>query len=277
MNIKYVSGVSGAEYDLCKPPFAIKLEPLFNWKWEYESKTIGKWNKIVQFKKGITETQYTLLIQGEDTGKVLQHFLRDCEKDIRNKKVGRLVTDNNYYLPCYITASDYKYWQYKAGCVECVITVTAEKPFWRNEKSYSFFKGESLIKTGDFAYPYDYPYNYYMNNNSKWLASDGGAIYYKLVINGYAKNPSVKIGDMVVKVKAEVAVGEYLVVDSETKTILLYKADGTTVNCFGMRDFNYYIFNPIEEDNIEVNYDGSFEFTLTLIREVSAAWETNTI
>ena len=59
---------------------------------------------------------------------------------------------------------------------------------------------------------------------------------FRLVVYGVAENPEITIGGHVYSVDVSVAKNEYLTIDSIEKTVVLTKPDGSTVNCFNLRN-----------------------------------------
>ena len=68
---------------------------------------------------------------------------------------------------------------------------------------------------------------------------------FELTFYGPIVLPEVTIGGNVYRVNHEVEAGEYLKINSKTKTVTLYKIDGTTENLFAYRDRDNYIFEKI--------------------------------
>ena len=70
-------------------------------------------------------------------------------------------------------------------------------------------------------------------------------------------------------IKAEVSSGEYLVIDSSEKTIMLVKGSGEKVNCFNKRSRDSYVFEKIPVGANTVSWEGEFGFDVTLLEERS--------
>jgi hypothetical protein len=281
-DLKYVCGVTGNIYDLNRRPFALDPEGMYDWKWSYTTSTVGKWNQISQFTKDINESSHELVVYSArdiDIGLIMSELANDCEKDIRSLTPGKLINGNGWYIPCYINGMESKYWQKHKGGLSCNITIVAEKPFWRYEQDITVYKNaqSESSQAGCKTYPYNYMYDYFVNVGSRWIETGDGSTYYRLVIPGYVNSPQIYIKDLNISVNVIVPEGGFLTIDSEKKTIILTDAAGAKTNCFGLRDFDNYIFDGIDAGSVWISYDGTYDFTLTLIKERSAPWGSNMI
>ena len=63
--------------------------------------------------------------------------------------------------------------------------------------------------------------------------------------------------------------GEYMVIDSKSKTIRRYKANKQIVNEFGSRNMESSVFQLIPTGKSNVIWDGSFGIDITLYHERS--------
>ena len=82
-------------------------------------------------------------------------------------------------------------------------------------------------------------------------------------------NPKIHIAGHTYEVNCEIGADEYLTIDSLDKTIVLKKNDGTTVNCFNLRNRDSYIFQTIPQGKNVVLWDNSFGFDVILFEERS--------
>ena len=93
---------------------------------------------------------------------------------------------------------------------------------------------------------------------------------FRLIIYGYASNPTLHIGGHEYSVNVEVDDGEYLTIDSVAKTIFLTRNNGEKVNCFNLRNKDSYIFEKIPAgDNAITSPNDQIYFDITLLDERS--------
>lgn len=135
--------------------------------------------------------------------------------------------------------------------------------------SASFFKFEDGID-----YNYDYPFDYAKSyvqaiyNDSEYESA------FILTIHGPSNYPFIRIGETVVNIFTEIKQGEYLVVDSNEKTITLYTSE-SEINCFGARNLEYYVFRKIDSGTNLVMFENCELFTLEMLDERSEPkWTT---
>ena len=144
-------------------------------------------------------------------------------------------------------------------------------PSWTRITDLGVFKPiESSDGSAGLNYPYNYSFNYGVDNTVKNIKNDSFApVDFELVIHGYASDPSVTIGDYVYTVHCEVDNGYELHINSSDKTILLYDEYGNAENYFRYRDREDYIFQQIESGENSISWNGPFSIGLTLIEKRS--------
>ena len=119
---------------------------------------------------------------------------------------------------------------------------------------------------------YDYDYDYMTDKRSLMIANNPNPLGAQWIIEifGPVVNPTVKIGDTLVRVLVTVPDGATLAVDTIEKSITLVYPTGDKVNVFGRRDpYAGYIFRPIETGEHIVEWSGAFKWRLTMIEERS--------
>jgi len=89
------------------------------------------------------------------------------------------------------------------------------------------------------------------------------------VIYGACENPGITVAGHLYEVAASVAANEYLTIDSVNKTVVLTHTDGTTENCFNLRNRDSYIFEKMPVGLSEIAVNGDFKFDIVLLEERS--------
>lgn len=86
-----------------------------------------------------------------------------------------------------------------------------------------------------------------------------------MTIYGPCDAPKVTIGTSVYKVNTSLISGEYLEINTETRSIYKTMNNGTKVNLFDDRDRENNIFSKVPEGNSVVARSGAFRFDVTLL------------
>ena len=249
--------------DFGKEGIFVDKSDIHDFSWDVVSKN----NRISSFKKGIQSRKLPVKVKSADSASIRNSIFEVCEKDVLAVKPGKLIV-GNYYMTCYITESkksEYLDEQY----MKATLTVKTDMPYWIKETIFAFDSsslsaGKNLDYNNDFAY--DYTSNMLTSQiiNPNFVASN-----FKMKIFGVAQSPELYIGGHEYSVSVDISANEYLTIDSTEKTILLTKADGSTVNCFNLRNKDSYIFEKIQPGASFVSTSAEFRFEVTLLEERS--------
>lgn len=260
--IQYINHLNEV-IDFGKEGIFVNKSDIHDFSWDVVSKN----NRISSFKKGIQSRKLPVMVKSADSASIRNKLFEVCEKDVLAVKPGRLIV-GNYYMTCYITESkksDYLDEQY----MKATLTVKTDMPYWVKETVYLFdssasSEGKNLDYENDFDY--DYTSNVMLSQiiNTNFVASN-----FKLKIFGAATNPKVYIGGHEYSVNVDIESNEYLTIDSTEKTVVLTMSDGSTVNCFNLRNKDSYIFEKIQPGASFVSTSAEFCFNITLLEERS--------
>ena len=253
----------------------VKYNDLHDYSWN----TTTKNNKISSFSKGVVKKTIPLIIRcsSDSEGLAIKNKLMEiAEKDVLANKHGKIII-GDYYLKCFITGSKKKKYLYNKGYMEVSLTVTTDYPQWVKETTTSFrINGDVISDTDatgakkDFDFNYDFPHDYTSGMKNKILSNSGFVgSNFKIIIYGKVVNPAIHIAGHTYEVECEIGANEYLTIDSLNKTIILTKSNGTTVNCFNLRNRESYIFETIPSGQNTVLWDNSFGFDVILFEERS--------
>ena len=193
-----------------------------------------------------------------------------AEKDILANKAGKFVI-NDYYLRGFVAGSTKSEYLYNKQYMKCNLLVQTDATGWIKETVYPFRLTKAAEGEKHLDFPYDMPFDYGNSlairtlNNPAFVAAD-----FRLIIYGNALNPSIYVGDNVYSVDVEINSGEYLTIDSKSKTIVLTKIDGQKVNCYNRRNREKYIFTKIPTGNsIVTSPNDGIAFDLVVLEERS--------
>lgn len=253
----------------------VNKNDLHDYKWNVTSKN----NRISGFDRGVTTKTLPVVIMcdSEEEGIEIRNKLFEvCEKDILFEKHGRIII-GDYYMKCYINGSKKSEYLKSKRYMTVTLTLTTDLPYWIKETTTAFGYGDATtyaaggVSNGkNLDYNNDFPYDYASTlldkklNNNNFVPSN-----HIMRIFGACENPKIIVGGHDYEVKKRLEANEYLTIDSIDKTVLLTHADGSTENCFNLRNKDSYIFEKIPVGNINVSSNGDFKFDIILLEERS--------
>lgn len=228
--------------------------------------------KVLGFSKAAKEYQVTLLFGGsyDERKEALDLFHSAIENDIMTNSPGTLRW-GDFTIPCYIISS--KTAPRDSTYTQNDVTIYCPKPFWTRSIKRSFFIQDLPEQDYENAkdYEYDYPYNYLSRTQRQDVLQIDtlGSVNWEVVINGYAVNPVIQIGNLIIGMDLIVDNGEYLTINSSDKTIILTNTIGRKLNRFGYRDTSTYIFEKLKKGEHKIVWNGGYSWVLTLFEERS--------
>lgn len=200
------------------------------------------------------------------------------DADVRTNKEGTLQI-GEWYLKCMVIRSTKGEWHHTAQIMEVELTLLCKNPLWWKEVTREF-KPSTTPPVGDFLdYEYDYEYDYTYVSESQSFKNDARhPSYFRLVIYGYAANPSIKIGENIYQVNINVPINGLLIIDSRDRSVVLINMYGDEESVYGKRlrgasGSGQYIFQPIEPGDSAVSWSQNYGFSLTICRDrVEPEW-----
>jgi len=250
-----------------KDKLFVNENDLHNFAWTVTSKN----DRISGFKKGIVSKTIPIILKcdSEEEGLALRNKLFEVmEKDVLAVKHGTLSI-GDYYLKCYVTESKKSEYLLDKGYMRVTLKVSTDFPYWIRETMTTFGYGIGNVGT-NLDFNRDFPSDYSSNllgkplNNTGFVASN-----FRVVIYGACENPGITVAGHLYEVAASVAANEYLTIDSVNKTVVLTHTDGTTENCFNLRNRDSYIFEKMPVGLSEIAVNGDFKFDIVLLEERS--------
>jgi hypothetical protein len=270
VNIRYV-GSSGNKYNLVSDGILHREANYMTWSWSAVGTKLQYGQRIANFSRNAASYKTTLLFYGlEPKRRALIDAMHDeFERDLRDVKPGRLYW-GDWHIDCFIIASDTQPTN-AMSCTSNDITIFAPHPFWQRDITYSFPKQERTEGDAFLDYQYDYEYDYSRPViGEKTIArSFPFKSDFKMVIYGTAVNPRITINGYTYVFYMTIGAGEYLEIDSREKTVMLYGTDGAQTNAFDNRNKAESVFEKIPGDNLQITWDATFGFELTIHHERS--------
>ena len=261
--VKYVNHM-GETLELDRDRIFIQSSDLRDFKWSPTTKN----NKIIGFRKDTGTRSISLVIKGttEECIEISNQLFNVMEKDTLAVQYGTLVM-GEYYLKCYAVESSKNEFRRSQGYLNVTIKVATDVPYWRKEITTTIGSVTNAI-FADYGldYPFDYSHDYsstYANRqliNPDFTESD-----FEITIFGACQNPIIGIGSNIYTVNTSLETGEYLKINSETRTIYKYKNNGQKLNVFNLRGRECNVFAKIEPGKNQIVWDGVFGFDVTLL------------
>lgn len=174
---------------------------------------------------------------------------------------------NGSYLTCNISRMEKEGWK---GNVYAYVYLTffAPKLAWIDVETKEFISSLGVTDDGK-HYPYDYPYDYALlkTGRSAWDIDNIKPSDFTLVISGEIENPEIIINGNRHKVFVNLLYGEYMIIDSITKTITKHNIDGSSDNVFDYRDLESNVFKKVNPGMNIIEWSGTFSFKMYVYKE----------
>lgn len=264
-HLKYKNHM-GEVIDFGQDGIFVAHSDLHDYNWSVSKKN----NKISSFEREVTNRSLpvTILCPTAEDGLAARNRLMEvAEVDVLAKKPGRIII-GDYYYTCYITGSKKSSYLRSHRRMETQLTITSDAPYWVREALHSFRQKGAAGQGID--YPHDYGFDFTSDFMRSELVNTGfTASNFRMVIYGPCTNPAVYVSGHAYVVNCEVAVGEYLTIDSVAKTITKTAADGAITNVFNLRGRESYIFEKIQVGANTVTWGGDFGVDIILLEERS--------
>lgn len=244
----------------------------FSWSKKTYGKRYGE--RVLGFTKDAKEYTVNLLFGGsyDERKRVLDLFHSAIENDVMNETPGTLRWDD-FTIKCFIISSETHPSSSVEGYTENEVNIYCPDPFWvRTTSSEFYIQDLPEVDTSDAKdYPNQYPFNYLGETRRQSTLTNDSLFSsnWELVINGYAADPKIKIGNLEIAMNLVINASEYLTINSRDKTIILTNVFGRKLNRFGYRDVSNYIFEKIPKGLSNVTWNGGYSWTLTLFEERS--------
>lgn len=244
----------------------VNTNELHDYSWDYTTSN----NKISSFSRGVQKRKVPVVIScmSEDEGIHLRNRLFEvAEKDVLLNKHGRLIV-GDYYMKCFITESKKTEYIPSKNVMLVELTVTTDYPFWIKEEETMFGVNQNTDGS-DMDYNSDYDYDYTTSLvNSSLINNSIVPANFKMTIFGAITNPKVIINEHLYEVDVSVDTNEQLIINSITKKITLVHVDGTSENCFDLRNRESYVFEKIPSGQNEIQKT-LFKFSIVIFDERS--------
>ena len=255
----------------------IKDANFHSWEYSPETQDLAQGVKVSAMRKGAASYTAKLYVRGSYTDRrvTLDQYHRAFERDVRANHPGRLVWNDEWYIPAYVVASS-TYADEGAMATINDIEIFCPYPFWLKDVAF-YCPAQAVTESEYLDYAYDYEYDYLKDATaSAPIRNDGaGDAYAKITFYGTAANPWVRIAGKTYGVNYTIAYGETVTIDQREKTVILTRSDGSVSSLFDYRTKadGASVFDPIPVGNITAEWGGDYRVRVVVQNERSEpAW-----
>ena len=250
--IVYYENMNGEKLNLLKAPFRTTNTDWFDADWSESSDGYEKTVTIDVFGKR------------EEFQANMEQLYRIIAVDAENDTYGKLYV-NGAYLRCKVLKSAKEGWK---GYVYSEVEITFQTPelVWVVEATRQFFPQLEETAASGIDFQYDYPFDFAGEKRgiAAWDVDHIIPSEYRMIIYGPCVNPKILINDYPYEFFVTLESREYLIIDSQRRTIRRYLTNGTVQNLFNQRAQKQTVFERIPSGLLNINWSGDYGFDLTL-------------
>lgn len=269
---------NGKKINLCKLPYQLNIEPVFDYEWDYIKREKRRGNIVAGFTKTITTKNLVLHIMAHSKSvrdNAIDEFNSAIENDIYEGTPGKIWI-GDWYTYGYIVSAKNEKWQYDKPIIKKTVMLVREQDSWFRTIVKKSYEGDSYtpepeVWDKNFEPNYDFQYDYMTDFDTSVRLVNPDVLPSNFILNiqGPCEQPEIRIGEQVIQFNTEIPEGAILQVNAVTKKTTMFMPDGTEVNVFGARNADYYIFERIPPGTSAVTWNGAFNWEITLIEERS--------
>lgn len=242
---------------------------LRDYEWSYESSN----NIITGFIRGIKTKKLPVIFlseSGEKTRKLRNKAYEIAEKDILAGKKGKLYV-NGYYMECWLYGAKNTMYLNSESYLKTEFSVVTDKSEWVKSTAFPFEPMTNVVGDADVDFDFDYPIDFQAQPVATNTLINPYAFPCQFILNiyGACENPTVEIGDYTYSFNCILSEGERLEVNSSTRKIYKYSANGNKENYFNCRNKQASVFEPIPSGNKQIHWNNKFSFNLVIIQQRS--------
>ena len=267
----YYEGSDGSVIDLMSSSiYAQDPEKLTGSAWEYSTISgVNGVGRVKTFYKDTQEASLTLAIMAdsaEEFNQVMYNIHRIFDRDIRRMTPGKLWW-NGFCKEVFAVETSQDEFEELFEAVEREVTFISVYPYWTKKSTY-FYKADMSESTGTLDFDFDFDFDLDNENVAEVVENDCiDAANFEIRFYGPCSNPTVTIAGHAYCVLATLLTGEYINVNSLTKTITKINAYGASENVFHLRDRDSYIFEKIPEGTCVVTRNKELPLSITIYDE----------
>lgn len=255
-------------------PYFEASDPFRSHEYEYRDYN----DTVKEFTRPLAEFEHEVQVHAETRGQLA---------DLVNRLVEVVEHDRRLLMPGTIEVAGWKTSGYVYAVEDdaesdvdgwvCYLTLSfvLEDPTWVMEEKLSFYPSEDPGQgDGWLDFPFDFPFDFGRTSGvyGEVFNDDIVSCPFRLVVYGFAVDPSVRIGGNLYQVNTTVEAGGRLVIDSRAPDIYVVGRLGDVASRIderlrGSSGSGTYVFEPIQAGHNVVTWDRSFRFDLILLHE----------
>lgn len=249
-------------------------ETLLKRKWKYKTvSAVNGFSKIKSFYKETEEYQLTISLLCDNKAefnKLTEKLLMSFEKDITTMQPGRIYW-NDYYKEVFCIITEPSDFEEYLESVEQKLTLLCLYDYWIKDSTVNFSSGTEI----DFNFNADFPFEF---GNFEFMPTEYLSVldtqsndesHFKILFFGPCSNPYITIGGNEYRLKnCALSDGEYIVIDSKSRTIYKYSKSGEKENILHLR-FNNRIFDKLPAGKSKVTKPNDLQVQVTAYTERS--------
>ena len=235
--------------------YAQEPESLLNDEWNYTTITgingIGKIKRFYKDTKTYTLTLDIMADSAEEFNALMNHMYTVFDRDIQRMTPGKIWW-NGYYKRAYIVSKKHSDYDELFESVTKQLTILSLHPMWTKDYKHSYIASSGEVGALDYGMEgfydgFDYGgYDYGQAEIIEILSVDTVAgANFEMIIFGPISKPTITIGDHKYGMDADIAAGEYAVINTISKTAKKYDQYGREENIYHTRARDSYIFEKL--------------------------------
>lgn len=263
---------------LDEAPYLVRQSGLFDYQWNLTAydRAAADGGRVLFARRAMQDKTLVLDVfaDSQTAHNAALNRLHDVmEYDICHLTPGKLYV-NGQYIRCFAYTSVKTLDRDWTTYTVVGLTLKVVSPAWTTEQTVTLLP--STADETDAAakrYSGHYPYRYTEQDACRWVNDTLAPCPMRIKMFGACSSPSVYIGGREYAVNADIAEGEYVVIDQTDKTITHVGKNGVTSNIFGRRKKSVDNFSYAPAGNLEIFCSGPFACEITFfIQRSEAQW-----
>ena len=252
--IFYYENSNGEKINLMKKPYRTIEADIYDSVWKTSSEGFEK------------KIELDVMDDFVNFAENMNHLYNIFAVDPENDTYGKLWV-NGSYIYCRLKKKEISEWKGQVYAY-IILTFIAPELSWITEETKSFFSRASTGESSGLDYPHDYPYDYTVSNsgNESWNIDNISDSDFSMIIYGPCVNPEVYISGHKYSVLTTIDAGEYMIIDSQTCTIVKHVASGSNLSLFDKRDTEQSVFQKIKGGINTIRWSGAFAFDVIVYK-----------
>lgn len=260
---------------LDEPPILVQSSGLFDYQWSITAydRAQRDGGRAVSRRRPIQDKTLVLDVFAdtqEEHNAALNRLHDVMDYDVCKLSPGKLWV-NEQYIRCFAHTSVKTLERDWTTYTVVGLTIKAVSPAWTAEKTVTLLPSSPAAPhSGNKRYPGKYPYKYAEGAEVYRFMNDTNASAPMIIkIFGKCSSPSVYVGGNEYSVNANIASGEYVVINQEEKSITKVSGGGVKSNIFNKRKKSVDNFLYAPEGNVEISCSGDFACEITFLTQRS--------